>query len=326
MKARGSRFVIELRNGTPDFDVATSRPLTIAGNTDVSKTHYCIRTAMSESLTDSSEEDTGPVHRSKRKRDVDDEASRDGAPSDAAEQGAASVEDSDANDSPTVHNGIVEFELSSVVERFTCTLCSGLFKDPLTITECLHSFCRSCLFSYFANTGKKHCPRCNMLLEPDPYKNAMRDRTLESLCEKVLFVDAKERDDVEEKKFYAKRGILPKPEFESDMSPERAAPITTTDDELEFLLVPDEKADKQHRLPPLKQPHIKVSGRFKILGVKKYLLQQLKMDLKLLSSVEIKCRNEIVGNEHSLHFIECTKWMMSDRMTLEYCFSEDLLV
>lgn len=135
---------------------------------------------MSESLTDSSEVDSRLVRQSKRKRDVDEE---------------------------TVHNGTVEFELSSVVEHVTCTLCSGMFKDPLTITSCLHSFCRSCLYSYFANTGKKLCPKCLHSLEPDPYKVAMRDRTLESLCEKVLFVDVKEQDDIQEKEFYARRGI-----------------------------------------------------------------------------------------------------------------------
>ena len=164
-----------------------------------------------------------------------------------------------------VHNGLVDVNLSSLVEHFTCTICSGLYKNPLTITECLHSFCRSCLYKYLS-TGVKRCPhpKCGMPLQPDPYKDALQDRTLESLVDKVLFVNAKEKDDMEEKAFYANRGIPPKPEFESDnnMTPDKAGPVTATDDEIDFFLEPDEEAESQHKnIPPLERPHISVSGR-----------------------------------------------------------------
>lgn len=191
----------------------------------------------------------------------------------------------DEVDAPQATNGIVDFNLSSLVIHFTCLLCNGLYKDPVTLNECLHSFCKSCIFSVFA-TGEKNCPTCEVFLGADPYKVALNDRTLESLSDKVLFPSVKERDEIEEKKFYASRGILPKPELESrDTSPEKAAPIPEADDELDFLLSPDVQADDQHKLPQLERSCIKTSGRLKIVQLKKYLLRKLELSPKLLSSV-----------------------------------------
>ena len=130
-------------------------------------------------------------------------------------------------DAPRVANGIVDFNLSSLVVHFTCSLCEGLFKDPITITECLHSFCKSCIFLYFSS-GNQKCPTCEMFLGPDPYKYALNDRTMQSLGDKVLFPSVKERDELDEKAFYVSRGILPIPdtvEGHADSRTENPEPI-----------------------------------------------------------------------------------------------------
>lgn len=220
------------------------------------------------------------------------------------------------------NGSIVDFNLSSLVPHFTCPICSGIYKDPVTITECLHSFCKSCLYSYFA-TGKEHCPTCKVPLYGDMYSTAMNDRTLETLCDKVLFPTVKERDEIEEKRFYASRGIELKPD-QSASTTEAPAPVEEADDELELLLFPDVQADDQHELPQLERSCIKTSRRLKIVHLKKYLLRKLEMPPSLLSSVEIHCNDNPVGNELSLHFIERTMWMTSEPLRLVYRFSEDL--
>uniref|UniRef100_I3K118 RING-type domain-containing protein n=1 Tax=Oreochromis niloticus TaxID=8128 RepID=I3K118_ORENI len=40
-----------------------------------------------------------------------------------------------------------------------CHLCSETFKDPVTLT-CNHSFCSSCLKTFWEQNKKKNCPRC----------------------------------------------------------------------------------------------------------------------------------------------------------------------
>ena len=41
-----------------------------------------------------------------------------------------------------ISNGILDFPLSSIHSLLVCSLCSGYFKDPYTITECCHTFCK----------------------------------------------------------------------------------------------------------------------------------------------------------------------------------------
>jgi hypothetical protein len=41
-----------------------------------------------------------------------------------------------------ISNGILDFPLSSIHSHLVCSLCSGYFKDPYTITECCHTFCK----------------------------------------------------------------------------------------------------------------------------------------------------------------------------------------
>ncbi|KAL8451086.1 hypothetical protein Emag_002894 [Eimeria magna] len=54
----------------------------------------------------------------------------------------------------------VSFPLKAVERSFRCSLCRGYFRDAVTIKECLHTFCRWCLFNYVeaAQTEEVCCP------------------------------------------------------------------------------------------------------------------------------------------------------------------------
>jgi hypothetical protein len=41
-----------------------------------------------------------------------------------------------------ISNGFLDFPLSSIHSHLVCSLCSGYFKDPYTVTECCHTFCK----------------------------------------------------------------------------------------------------------------------------------------------------------------------------------------
>jgi hypothetical protein len=58
-----------------------------------------------------------------------------------------------------------EVKTSEVAPFLTCPMCSGLFRDPVTLPECMHSFCRSCLLMRLEETGaiaeaRPCCPTC----------------------------------------------------------------------------------------------------------------------------------------------------------------------
>lgn len=56
----------------------------------------------------------------------------------------------------------VSFPLKAVERSFRCPLCNGYFRDAVTIKECLHTFCRWCLYSYVeaGETEEVCCPFC----------------------------------------------------------------------------------------------------------------------------------------------------------------------
>lgn len=54
-------------------------------------------------------------------------------------------------------------KLKSLTENFQCGICQGYIIDATTISECLHSFCKSCIF-HFIESIDHRCPTCNQNL------------------------------------------------------------------------------------------------------------------------------------------------------------------
>ncbi|XP_042895607.1 polycomb group RING finger protein 1 [Parasteatoda tepidariorum] len=69
--------------------------------------------------------------------------------------------------------------------QIVCILCAGYFIDATTISECLHTFCKSCIVKYLQTT--KYCPMCNVKVhETQPLLNLKIDRTLQDIVYKVV--------------------------------------------------------------------------------------------------------------------------------------------
>jgi len=109
------------------------------------------------------------------------------------------------NQPSTVFNGMIEFPIEPLKNHLICYSCKGYFREPYTVAECLHTFCKSCLFLKF-HSGLRKCPRCEISLDPDPYKAVLSDRTLQELLDKI-FPELKEMDEKDELEFYEERGI-----------------------------------------------------------------------------------------------------------------------
>lgn len=97
--------------------------------------------------------------------------------------------------------GTVTFSTAAVRAHLTCQLCGGLYRNPFTISECLHTFCKSCIIFAFQDIGMTSCPTCDVSLSPDPFKYVMSDRTLQELVDK-LFPDLNQKDLDEEKVYW----------------------------------------------------------------------------------------------------------------------------
>uniref|UniRef100_A0A914MD28 RING-type domain-containing protein n=1 Tax=Meloidogyne incognita TaxID=6306 RepID=A0A914MD28_MELIC len=71
-------------------------------------------------------------------------------------------------------------------EHITCSLCQDYLSDAVTLTGCLHFFCRSCLLQHLSSAGpdSRKCPKCKIELGSEHiYK---RDLRLQELVYKLV--------------------------------------------------------------------------------------------------------------------------------------------
>ena len=115
-----------------------------------------------------------------------------------------------------VYNGMIECNVEPIRSLLTCTLCEGLYREPYTTLKCFHTFCKSCLITAIRasyNTPQYNCcPICQTYFGRDDIvtNNALPDRVLETLIDKVLFPHLSYQDHLFECEFYHKRGIQQK--------------------------------------------------------------------------------------------------------------------
>lgn len=79
----------------------------------------------------------------------------------------------------------VRVKIKDLNEHIVCCLCAGYFVDATTITECLHTFCKSCIVKYLQTS--KYCPMCNIKIhETQPLLNLKLDRVMQDIVYKLV--------------------------------------------------------------------------------------------------------------------------------------------
>ncbi|KAK4351682.1 hypothetical protein RND71_030995 [Anisodus tanguticus] len=74
----------------------------------------------------------------------------------------------------------------SIVACMTCPLCHRLFRDATTISECLHTFCRKCIYKRLSDDELECCPICNIDLGCAPLEKLRPDHNLEDVRAKIF--------------------------------------------------------------------------------------------------------------------------------------------
>ncbi|TNN73534.1 Polycomb group RING finger protein 5-A [Liparis tanakae] len=84
----------------------------------------------------------------------------------------------------------------------TCYLCRGYLIKPTTVTECLHTFCKSCIVQHFEDSND--CPKCGIQVhETNPLEMLRLDNTLEEIIFKLV-PGLREREEQHEVEFWKK--------------------------------------------------------------------------------------------------------------------------
>ena len=88
----------------------------------------------------------------------------------------------------------IHINKQGLLDLLKCPLCKGYYRTPFTINECMHTFCRSCIFKYFGTSNQREqCPICNTKVGGRPTDSLIFDNYLDSLIN-ILFPEFEEID------------------------------------------------------------------------------------------------------------------------------------
>lgn len=223
----------------------------------------------------------------------------------------------------------VQVTLTNLTEFLSCGLCKGYLIDATAITECLHTFCRSCIVLYLRD--KSTCPTCKQLISQSYALNFIRhDRTKQDLVYKLI-PELKEREALRESEFYAELGLpVPErkspdvdtfldPDCEASASAVEAKELETThvhvtEEHIALCLEYDRPKDPKKKLKPLKRKYLKCSSYATVGHIKKFISGKLK--LGSCREVDVLCNDEILGKDHTLKFLSVTRWKLKTKPLL----------
>ncbi|XP_018095407.1 polycomb group RING finger protein 3 isoform X2 [Xenopus laevis] len=98
-----------------------------------------------------------------------------------------------------------KIKLWDINAHITCRLCNGYLVDATTVTECLHTFCRSCLVKYLEENNT--CPTCRIVIhQSHPLQYIGHDRTMQDIVYKLV-PGLQEVEMRKQREFYHKLGM-----------------------------------------------------------------------------------------------------------------------
>ncbi len=101
------------------------------------------------------------------------------------------------------YNSTICVDKTKLIEFLKCPLCKGFYRTPYTINECMHTFCKSCIIKWYAESNQREtCPVCDTKIGGRPLDCLIFDNNLSSLID-ILFPQFEEIDKKNTKALYA---------------------------------------------------------------------------------------------------------------------------
>uniref|UniRef100_A0A914XMW2 RING-type domain-containing protein n=1 Tax=Plectus sambesii TaxID=2011161 RepID=A0A914XMW2_9BILA len=202
--------------------------------------------------------------------------------------------------------------LKSLNAHITCYICKGYLVDATTVIDCLHTFCKSCLLKHF-DENDNCCPKCeNLIHQSHPSHYVSFDRTMQDIVYKLV-PDMQKEERQRRAQFNKANGIADDDdddEVEEEAAQSSVEPVPTAadpnlhreDEQVSVCLTPDSPIKR------LKRSYIRLSSQATIIHLKKYLAKKLFFDMSRYADIDILCNSELMGKDHSLKFIQLTRW------------------
>ncbi|XP_019410397.1 PREDICTED: polycomb group RING finger protein 3 isoform X5 [Crocodylus porosus] len=191
-----------------------------------------------------------------------------------------------------------KIKLWDINAHITCRLCNGYLIDATTVTECLHTFCRSCLVKYLEENNT--CPTCRIVIhQSHPLQYIGHDRTMQDIVYKLV-PGLQEAEMKKQREFYHKLGM----EVPGDIKGETCSAKQHLDSHRNGETKTDESSNKEASEEKQEEDN-----------------DYHRSDEQL----DILCNEEILGKDHTLKFVVVTRWRFkkTSAMTQEMNQVED---
>ncbi|KTF75288.1 hypothetical protein cypCar_00039536 [Cyprinus carpio] len=167
----------------------------------------------------------------------------------------------------------------------TCYICKGYLIKPTTVTECLHTFCKSCIVQHFEDSND--CPKCGIQVhETNPLEMLRLDNTLEEVIFKLV-PGLREKEQQQEIEFWRRNKLKESPDEDGPIC--KKARLDEDD---------DVKCDRDyHRSDP------------QIAICLDCLRNNGQMGENIVK-LDVLCNGEIMGKDHTMEFIYMTRWRL----------------
>uniref|UniRef100_A0A3Q3WCA2 RING-type domain-containing protein n=1 Tax=Mola mola TaxID=94237 RepID=A0A3Q3WCA2_MOLML len=178
-----------------------------------------------------------------------------------------------------------------------CGLCCGFLIDATTITECLHTFCKSCIVKHFYHSIR--CPTCSIVVhQTQPLYNIRPDRQLQDIVYKMVpLLEESERQRMTT--FYRKRGLeVPNPVLASPPVPVVVRRQKKDKVPQSVFTIPPELDVSLLLEFPLERRYVRVSGEATIRHVELFIRR--KMELSPTCQVDVVCGDCLLDHYQSL--------------------------
>ncbi|XP_071481800.1 polycomb group RING finger protein 1-like [Diadema antillarum] len=214
-------------------------------------------------------------------------------------------------------NGAVSDDLKVKIcdlnQHIVCILCAGYFIDATTVTECLHTFCKSCIVKYLQTS--KLCPMCNLKIhETQPLLNLRPDRTMQDVVFKLVpkLFETEEKRKME---FYKSRGLdkvqskVQQKSFSGKLDP-TGGHFYKNDEQVSLCLEYSGSSpvvdDQEVPITQLNKKYIRCSVRTCVYHLQKLLMK--KLNISNDSEIILYCEDEELYEEEPMKYVWVSHW------------------
>ncbi|CAA7026391.1 unnamed protein product [Microthlaspi erraticum] len=81
---------------------------------------------------------------------------------------------------------VIQVKRETMRTCLSCPLCDRILRDATSISECLHTFCRKCIYEKITEDEIESCPVCNIDLGGAPLEKLRPDHNLQDLRAKIF--------------------------------------------------------------------------------------------------------------------------------------------